>query len=96
VLYKNNLVNSAMSELYHANGASNGYDQLGQLTAFARGTLSDTNSDGVPDRVGDANSAAVVACTTGGDQQSNQREAEHAPRSGDGAGEAGDEQRAEK
>src|SRR5437868_11791652 len=44
VLYKNNLVNYAMSELYHANGAANGYDQLGQLTAFARGTLSDTNS----------------------------------------------------
>jgi RHS repeat-associated protein len=51
VLYKNNLVNSASSELYHANGASNGYDNLNQLTAFARGTLSDTNSDGIPDTV---------------------------------------------
>jgi hypothetical protein len=33
-----------MSELYHANGAANGYDPLGQLTAFARGTLSDANA----------------------------------------------------
>src|SRR5713226_1931865 len=40
-----------MSELYHTNGAANGYDNLNQLTAFARGTLSDTNSDGVPDTV---------------------------------------------
>src|SRR5205823_4058776 len=46
-----NVVNTAMSELYHANGAANGYDPLGQLTGFARGTLSDTNSDGVPDTV---------------------------------------------
>jgi RHS repeat-associated protein len=51
VLYSNNLVNSSFSELYHANGASNGYDQLNQLTAFARGTLSDTNSDGIPDTI---------------------------------------------
>ena len=41
----------ALSELYHANGAANGYDSLNQLTAFARGTLSDTNGDGVPDTV---------------------------------------------
>jgi RHS repeat-associated protein len=38
-LYKNNLVNAAFSELYHANGA-NGYDNLNQITTFARGTLS--------------------------------------------------------
>jgi hypothetical protein len=31
--------------------SANGYDNLGQLTAFARGTLSDTNSDGVPDTI---------------------------------------------
>jgi RHS repeat-associated protein len=39
VLYKNNLVNSSFSELYHANGSSNGYDNLNQLVAFARGAL---------------------------------------------------------
>ncbi len=43
VLYKNNLVNSAFSELYHANGSSNGYDNLNQLVAFSRGTLNGTN-----------------------------------------------------
>src|SRR5207249_11151578 len=48
-LYRDNLVNSSFGELYHANGASNGYDQLNQLTDFRRGTLSDTNTDGVPD-----------------------------------------------
>src|SRR5207237_6530639 len=53
-LYKNNLVSSSFSELYHANGASNGYDGLNQLTNFARGTLSDANSDGIPDTVASA------------------------------------------
>ncbi len=43
VLYKNNLVNSAFSELYHANGSSNGYDNLNQMVAFARGTLNSSN-----------------------------------------------------
>jgi RHS repeat-associated protein len=38
-LYRDNLVNSVFGELYHANGSSNGYDQLNQLTDFARGTL---------------------------------------------------------
>jgi hypothetical protein len=42
-----------MSELYHANGSSNGYDSLNQLTAFSRGVLSDSNSDGVPDTIAD-------------------------------------------
>jgi hypothetical protein len=51
VLYRSNLSNHSMDELYHANGSSNGYDNLGQMTAFLRGTLSDTNSDGVPDTV---------------------------------------------
>ncbi len=43
VLYKNNVVNSSFSELYHANGSSNGYDNLNQLVAFARGTLNSSN-----------------------------------------------------
>jgi RHS repeat-associated protein len=43
VLYKNNLVNTSFSELYHANGSSNGYDNLNQLVAFARGTLNGSN-----------------------------------------------------
>jgi RHS repeat-associated protein len=38
-LYRDNLVNSAFGELYHVNGSGNGYDNLNQLTAFARGTL---------------------------------------------------------
>ena len=50
-LYEDNIVNSLFSELYHANGASNGYDLLNQLTDFRRGTLSDSNSDGIPDTV---------------------------------------------
>jgi RHS repeat-associated protein len=57
-LYKNNLVNGAFSELYHANGASNGYDGLNQLTDFRRGTLSDANSDGIPDTVTTASATA--------------------------------------
>jgi RHS repeat-associated protein len=51
VLYRDNLVNSAFGELFHANGASNGYDSLNQLTAFARGTLSASVSGGVLDTV---------------------------------------------
>lgn len=43
-LFRNNLVDSAMSELY-------AYDDLNQITEFARGTLSDANSDGVFDTV---------------------------------------------
>src|SRR5262249_23496048 len=39
VLYRTNEVNHSFDELYHANGASNGYDNLNQLVAFARGTL---------------------------------------------------------
>jgi len=47
-------LNHSFDELYHANGASNGYDLLNQLTDFARGTLTDTNSDGIPDTVATA------------------------------------------
>jgi hypothetical protein len=38
-LYRTNELNHSFDELYHANGASNGYDSLNQLAAFARGTL---------------------------------------------------------
>jgi RHS repeat-associated protein len=50
-LYRTNELNHSFDELYHANGPANGYDGLNQLAAFARGTLSDTNGDGVPDTV---------------------------------------------
>ncbi len=50
-LYKNNLLSSTNSELYHTNGATAGYDLLNRLTDFRRGTLSDVNSDGVYDTV---------------------------------------------
>jgi len=44
VLYRNNLVNTSFGELYHANGSSNGYDNLNRLTNFARGVLSASGS----------------------------------------------------
>src|SRR5262249_20396759 len=50
-LYRTNELNHSFDELYHANGASNGYDQLNQLTDWRRGTLTDANSDGVLDTV---------------------------------------------
>jgi len=49
-LYRNNLVNTAFGELYHVNGA-NGYDNLDQLTAFARGTLSASTQGGPLDTI---------------------------------------------
>jgi RHS repeat-associated protein len=39
VLWRTNEINHNFDELYHANGSSNGYDNLNQLTAFARGQL---------------------------------------------------------
>ncbi len=45
------LVNSAFSELYHASGAGNGYDNLSQLTAFERGVLSASQQGGPLDTV---------------------------------------------
>jgi RHS repeat-associated protein len=39
VLWRTNEINHNFDELYHANGSSNGYDNLNQLVAFARGTL---------------------------------------------------------
>jgi RHS repeat-associated protein len=38
-LFRTNEVNHNFDELYHPNGSGNGYDNLNQLTAFARGTL---------------------------------------------------------
>jgi hypothetical protein len=51
VLYKNNLVASAQSELYHANSTTSGdnntaYDGLGRQAGFARGTLSSSGHNG--------------------------------------------------
>jgi RHS repeat-associated protein len=51
VLYKNNLLSSANSDLYHANSAASGdnntaYDPLSRLGAFERGTLSASGNNG--------------------------------------------------
>ena len=51
VLYKNNLVAPAQSELYHASSTASGdnnsaYDLVGRLTGFARGTLSASGNNG--------------------------------------------------
>ena len=51
-LYRQNLLSAAFSELYHGNGPTQDYDPFGQLTAFARGVLSDSNGDGIPDTAG--------------------------------------------
>lgn len=53
-LFKENTLSSANSELYHADGATAGYDLLNRLSEFQRGTLSDANSDGVYDTVSSA------------------------------------------
>ena len=49
-LYRKDLVNAALSELYHANSAASGddntgYDALGRLTGFVRGVLSASNNN---------------------------------------------------
>jgi hypothetical protein len=48
VLYRNNMIHSTYSELYHANGVgeSTAYDSLNRLTGFRRGTLSASGSNG--------------------------------------------------
>ena len=53
-LYKDNLLDNNFDELYHVDGAANGYDSLDQLLEFQRGALSDTNSDNIPDTVSTA------------------------------------------
>jgi RHS repeat-associated protein len=50
-LYRNNLVNTAFGELYHASGSGNGYDNLNQLTAFSRGTLTASTQGGPLDTI---------------------------------------------
>jgi RHS repeat-associated protein len=47
-LYRNNLVNTAFGELYHASGAGNGYDNLNQLSGFLRGVLTASGGSGTP------------------------------------------------
>ena len=47
-LYRNNLVNTAFGELYHASGAGNGYDNLNQLSGFLRGVLTASGGTGTP------------------------------------------------
>ena len=72
VLYKNNLVNSAFSELYHANSSATGdnnsaYDPLNRLTGFSRGTLSSSGNNGANlDTVTTLNSTSGLS----GNQQS--------------------------
>ncbi|MDF0653131.1 MAG: RHS repeat-associated core domain-containing protein [Nitrospira sp.] len=56
-LYRTNELNHNFDELYHVSGKTTDtdrYDRLNQLTGFARGTLSDSNSDGVLDTVSTA------------------------------------------
>jgi RHS repeat-associated protein len=50
-LYRNNLVNTAFGELYHASGAGNGYDNLNQLSGFLRGVLSASQQNGPLDTI---------------------------------------------
>src|SRR5258707_10162881 len=47
-LFRNNLVNTAFGELYHASGAGNGYDNLNQLSGFLRGVLTASGGVGTP------------------------------------------------
>ena len=68
VLYKNNLVNGAFSELYHPSGGadSSGYDNLNRVTSFSRGTLTHTNSANVdPSGRGLADTVATPSKTQG-------------------------------
>jgi RHS repeat-associated protein len=67
VLYKNNIVNSSFSEIYHANSTltgdnNKGYDSLNRLTGFGRGTLSasghNSNSSAPLDTLASASAVA--------------------------------------
>jgi len=74
VLYKNNLLSPANSELYHANSAATGddnnaYDPLNRLVAFARGTLSATGNNGSSlDTVASASATQNWSLNAVGDQ----------------------------
>lgn len=65
-LYADNQDNNNFDELFHANGASNGYDSLNQLQEYRRGALSDANSDGIPDTVTTASRSQSWALTAQG------------------------------
>ncbi len=64
-LYQANLINAALSELYHASSAASGdnntaYDALGRLMAYRRGTLSASGYNGTGlDTVATASAAAT-------------------------------------
>jgi RHS repeat-associated protein len=60
-LYRDNVLNDALDELYHANGPAASYDPLNQMVEYRRGPLSDTNLDGIPDTVANASFSQVWA-----------------------------------
>jgi RHS repeat-associated protein len=76
VLYKNNLLDSGGSELYHANSAATGdnnsaYDPLNRLTGFQRGTLSSSGNNGSTlDTVASASASQSWSLNAVGDQSS--------------------------
>ena len=76
VLYKNNLLNSSKSELYHANSTTSGdnntaYDPLNRLTGFSRGTLSSSGNNGTSlDTVATASDSQSWNLNAVGDQSS--------------------------
>jgi RHS repeat-associated protein len=76
VLYKDNLLNSAQSELSHANSTATGddnaaYDPLNRLTGFARGTLSASGNNGTTlDTVASASASQSWNLNAVGDQSS--------------------------
>jgi YD repeat-containing protein len=78
-LYKNNLLNSGSSELYHANSTTSGdnntaYDPLNRLAGFSRGTLTaSANNGGGLDTIATTNRSALAGSlkTWSLDQQGN-------------------------
>jgi YD repeat-containing protein len=65
ILYKANGVDSSLSELFHASGSGNGYDNLNRETGFVRGTLCSSVMGGTLD------SSAGPGITYTYDQQGN-------------------------
>jgi len=76
VLYKDNVLSSSNSELYHANSTTTGddnsaYDPLNRLVAFARGTLSASGDNGSSlDTVASASATQNWSLNAVGDQSS--------------------------